>query len=291
MAERLASVYQKDGKYRAAAELLASIPLDSGQRVIDDKWRAQIYTTIAENFLLEMDWESADKALNRAAAVDKSPEITLRYKIAFANVLDFKQKFLEAARHYFQIAHQVTDSAAQLSFMQQAISACVLSEAGPQRSRLLNILYKDELAPKTQVYPFLESVYLDRVVRGEVVQRFAAMLKPHHVAKGPAGDSVLETAIVQHNLLSASRIYNNISFEQMSGLLQIPKDKAEKVAASMIMDQRLAASIDQIDGIVTFDAGRATLPLWDAQIDGTCHTVDRVILLLQRACPSMVQGL
>ena len=32
MAENLASVYEKDGKNRQAAELLASIPLDSGQR-------------------------------------------------------------------------------------------------------------------------------------------------------------------------------------------------------------------------------------------------------------------
>lgn len=67
--------------------------------------------------------------------------------------------------------------------------------------------------------------------------------------------------MVQHNLLAASRIYNNISFEQMGALLQIPSKKAEKICADMIMTNRLAASIDQIQGVVTFEAARATLPL------------------------------
>jgi hypothetical protein len=59
----------------------------------------------------------------------------------------------------------------------------------------------------------------------------------------------------------------------------------------MIMDKRLAASIDQISGLVTFDASRNTLPLWDEQIEGTCYTLERIVSLIGRAHPTLVQGL
>ena len=34
----------------------------------------------------------------------------------------------------------------------------------------------------------------------------------------------------------------------------------------MIMTNRLAASIDQIEGLVTFDSSRNNLSLWDTQV-------------------------
>lgn len=97
--------------------------------------------------------------------------------------------------------------------------------------------------------------------------------------------------MVQHNLLAASRIYNNITFSQMGTLLQISPETAEKVASRMIMGKRLAASIDQIEGLVTFDTSRNNLSLWDSQIESTCRTVDRVIALIGRTHPAMVQSL
>ena len=39
------------------------------------------------------------------------------------------------------------------------------TQAGPQRSRVLAALYKDERAARLDVFPFLESVYLERMLR------------------------------------------------------------------------------------------------------------------------------
>lgn len=51
-----------------------------------------------------------------------------------------------------------------------------------------------------------------RTCRAEV-QSFALTLKPHQMAQLADGSTVLERSVMQHNLLSASKLYNNISIQ------------------------------------------------------------------------------
>ena len=37
-----------------------------------------------------------------------------------------------------------------------------------------------------------------------------------------SGSTILDRAVIEHNLLSASKLYNNISFEELGSLLEIP---------------------------------------------------------------------
>ena len=46
------------------------------------------------------------------------------------------------------------------------------------------------------------------------------------------GSSILDRAVIEHNILSASKLYNNISFEELGRLLAIP---ATKVSKSMLL--------------------------------------------------------
>lgn len=39
------------------------------------------------------------------------------------------------------------------------------------------------------------------------------------------GSSILDRAVIEHNLLSASKLYNNITFEELGALLEIPPAK------------------------------------------------------------------
>jgi hypothetical protein len=39
------------------------------------------------------------------------------------------------------------------------------------------------------------------------------------------GSTILDRAVIEHNLLSASKLYNNISFEELGSLLEIPPMK------------------------------------------------------------------
>jgi len=40
-----------------------------------------------------------------------------------------------------------------------------------------------------------------------------------------AGSTILDRAVIEHNLLSASKLYNNISFDELGTLLEIPPRK------------------------------------------------------------------
>jgi len=69
-----------------------------------------------------------------------------------------------------------------------------------------------------------------------------------------SGSTILERAVIEHNLLSASKLYNNITFEELGALLEIPPIKAEKIASQMITEGRMNGYIDQIDSIVHFES-------------------------------------
>lgn len=53
---------------------------------------------------------------------------------------------------------------------------------GQQRSRMLATLFKDERCQQLAAYGILEKMYLDRIIRGNQLQEFAAMLMPHQKA-------------------------------------------------------------------------------------------------------------
>ena len=57
----------------------------------------------------------------------------------------------------------------------QALTAacicCILAKAGPQRSRILANLYKDERTRALPIFPFLQKVYLERILRQEEARR------------------------------------------------------------------------------------------------------------------------
>lgn len=81
---------------------------------------------------------------------------------------------------------------------------------------------------------------------------------------------------MQHNLLSASKLYSNITTEQLGTLLGFPAAKAEAVAADMIGEGRLKGCIDQVDAVIYFNETEPLLQ-WDAQIQAICEQVNNIV--------------
>ena len=73
------------------------------------------------------------------------------------------------------------------------------------------------------------------------VAAFAQGLRPHQKAVTADGSTVLERAVVEHNLAAAGRLYVNIYFAELGALLGVSADKAEGVASRMIAENRLQA--------------------------------------------------
>lgn len=61
-----------------------------------------------------------------------------------------------------------------------------------------------------------------------------------------SGSTILDRAVTEHNLLAASKLYNNITFPELGALLQISPAKAEKIASQMITEGRMNGYIDQV---------------------------------------------
>lgn len=81
---------------------------------------------------------------------------------------------------------------------------------------------------------------MQTVVRlGPQVEAFAEGLRPHQKAVTSDGTTVLERAVVEHNLAAASRLYNNIYFVELGQLLGVPPATGETIAARMIAEDRL----------------------------------------------------
>lgn len=92
------------------------------------------------------------------------------------------------------------------------------------------------------------------------------------------GSTVLDRAVIEHNMLAASKLYNNISFEQLGALLGIDAAKAERMASAMLVEQRLQGSIDQVEQLIHFatDARSDALHAFDTQIEHLCRSVETI---------------
>jgi COP9 signalosome complex subunit 4 len=71
------------------------------------------------------------------------------------------------------------------------------------------------------------------------VAAFGEQLKPHQMASLPDGTTVLEAAVIEHNLAAAARLYNNIYLSELGTLLGVDAIKAEEIASKMITESRL----------------------------------------------------
>ena len=71
-------------------------------------------------------------------------------------------------------------------------------------------------------------MYLDRIIRSNQVKEFEMMLLPHQKATMADGSSLIDRAVIEHNLLAASKLYNNIRFNELGALFEIPADKVSR---------------------------------------------------------------
>ena len=107
---------------------------------------------------------------------------------------------------------------------------------------------------------------------------FAQQLEKHQQATLSDGSTVLERAVIEHNMLAASRIYKNVTFEELGSLLEMgDADKAERVASRMISEGRMKATIDQVDGCLEFEGGSDVMATFDSQIQQFCQGVNTCI--------------
>jgi COP9 signalosome complex subunit 4 len=289
--ELIAEAHEEKEDYRGAALVLAEIPLETSQRRVSDEDKARVWVRIMRNHLEVDDPTAAEAYLNKLKNIIfaiSDPTLQLHFKLSQARINDAKRQFLPASQAYHDISFSsaIADDE-RLHTLAMAIKCAILAPAGPQRSRALGRLYKDERAPSLDEFAILEKMFLDRLVAPTEVEAFAKGLQPHQLATTADGSTVLARAMVEHNLLAASRLYVNIDLDALGVLLGLGGERAEDTTARMIEQGRLDGHIDQIDRCVWFDNSR-TIAQWDGHVLGVAEDVESVVGHMQRELPDFV---
>mmetsp|Transcript_139139 Transcript_139139/g.242109 ORF Transcript_139139/g.242109 Transcript_139139/m.242109 type:complete len:403 (+) Transcript_139139:68-1276(+) len=286
--ELLSEVFQAEQDWSEAAKLLAAINLETGTRCRTSLQKADKYVKISELYLEDEDPVSADTFCTRAAMVMHEVNdvpLQLRYKVCHARILDSKRKFLEAASKYADLSQQTfggqIDECDLLQLLKCGVCCAILAPAGPQRSRILASLCKDERIRQVEHFEILHKMFMERLIRGSEVQKFESSLLPHQKAILADGETVLTRAVLQHNVLAASRVYKNMRLPDLGALLEVSAERAEKIAAKMIGEQRLDGYIDQKSSIIHFQGDSENLQQWDAHIQNVCNQVSSVLVKIK----------
>ena len=304
--ESLSSLLEKEEDFSKAAHVLSGIDLDSSSNLrtnIDPSWKLRLSIKIAMLYLEDDDPVNAETHIKKASLLISSAkaqdlDLQLQYKTCYARILDSKRKFLEAATRYYELSligaaagkkegansnsNSMVDESELMSALSHALSCIVLAPAGAQRSRMLSTLFKDERCPGLPMFSLLEKVFKERILGREEVEAFSKTLSPHQLAMLPDGSTVLDRSVMQHNLSALSKLYKNISFEELGAILGVSSDKAESIASDMILEGRLVANVDQIDGFISFQQ-EEELVQWDRRIQEVCTKVNDIVESIQKA--------
>ncbi|KAH6628056.1 hypothetical protein F5144DRAFT_294192 [Chaetomium tenue] len=305
--ELVATAHEANEDFLDAAKMLSDIPLDSSQRRVGDAEKAAIWVRIVRNYLEVDDSTTAERYLNKLKNVMHDvadAELNLHFRLSAARIQDSNRQFLQAAKSYHDISFSPAIAEDErLHTLAMAIKCAILAPAGPLRGRALAQLYKDDRSAGLEEHGILEKMFFDRLLSTAEVDKFAQGLAPHQLAKTSDGSTVLAKAVVEHNLLSASRLYSNIGFDELGLLLGLDGQKAEDTTARMVEQGRLVGSIDQIDRIIWFEggdasgekgSGRAEIAVgkekrrWDANVQALAEDVERLTDALQAEFPEFV---
>lgn len=288
--------------YRDAANVLADLKMTSDDPDspynMSPAERTDVYVKIAECFLGEQDFVEADSFVTKAGTAIESIGnentgqhigLILRYKSTCARVFDANRKFLQAANRYYDISvvgNQTDIIVAEdlIEFLGMAVTCAILAPSGAQRQRILGSIYKDErLSQLDYIDHFsthssvLSRMYMEQVIRRDNdIIKFEESLKAHQKALMSDGLTIVQRALIEHNMVAVSQIYSTIYISALGQLLGVTADRAEKIASKMILDGSLNASIDQVEGILSFGDSESALVAWDSAITSFCVQLNGV---------------
>ncbi|KAK4689442.1 COP9 signalosome complex subunit 4, partial [Tremellales sp. Uapishka_1] len=270
----LSHLLQKEEDWLAAAHALMRIPLEGGSRLISDEEKLSVYMKIVR-LLLECDESGqAQTYFSRASLLihtTKDKETLLTYRLSQARLFDFSARFNEAAQRYHELSFDSSiDEDDRLKMLQAAVTTSLLAPAGPQRSRILASLNRDDrihTSLPAYLSTMLRKMLLEYILRAEEVKEFENGLSDHQRAKVEGGGTMLERAVREHNVGACGKVYDNIGFDGLGDLLSLDATAAEAMARRMIEQGRLRAWIDQPLHLLYFES-RSTHDT-DADAQGT----------------------
>jgi COP9 signalosome complex subunit 4 len=92
-------------------------------------------------------------------------------------------------------------------------------------------VHKDVRSQKLEHFDILDKMFMGRVIKKPDVKSFDDSLQVHQKTVSQEGYSVLGKALIEHNIEVISKIYKNISFDELGRFLEIDPTQAESIIA------------------------------------------------------------
>ncbi|KAK4526995.1 hypothetical protein GAYE_SCF31G4916 [Galdieria yellowstonensis] len=298
--ESLSSIYETLGDFHSAARFLTQIPVEGASRSISEDYKLKTFIKIAHLFLLAGEVSLAESYLNRASsglAATGREDLKYQFKVCHTRILEAKGKFSEAAWNYYDLSQtsmnpelmETNSESIYLDFLNHAVICAILSPAGPQRSRILAALFRDDRTHSLVSFEMLQAVYMDRILRSSHRETFTKLLNEYQLSPFQDGKDLFEQSFMEHNLSAVSKIYSNIQLDQLGNLLQISSEEAEKLAANMIYEGRLNGSIDQVNRLLEFEHS-VQIVQWDERLESFCQQVDQCYGRIVKTYPQVLNS-
>jgi COP9 signalosome complex subunit 4 len=159
--EQVAEVHAAKENYAAAAKVLERINLENAHRTVTPHEKTEKFVSIAEYWFEEDDHVNAERFINKAAhsiydVTDVA--LNLRFKVCHTKILDSKRKFIFAASAYYDLStagDQGVDEDDLIALLGCSVTCAILAAAGPQKSRVLTMLFKDERTRRLDQFDIL----------------------------------------------------------------------------------------------------------------------------------------
>jgi len=232
------------------------------------------------------DFDGASRLLQRVSDkvsdLPASDDSVLQYKLLYAKLFDLRHDFIRASQKYIELVrHSALPPEEKFKCLSRCALCVILADAGPERSNVLAVMFKDDRIASVECYPFLKKIQQQHILRPADVEKFKGMLSEHQKKSLPGEKMTpIDRAVMLHNLFSAANIYTSIRLDDLALLLGLSKTEAEATAADMIRQKRINAKIDQIKDMLFFSNKHDPLAAWDSHVDSMCTAADEAATLI-----------
>lgn len=233
----------------------------------------------------------AERALDNTPALADIPSSEIRvrskYLTVVASILDRKRRFLDAATKYYAAAK--TSQLVASTVLPKAFVCAMLAPQSERQRSILKQLAADECRKLLgNLAPVVQRAHKQQLLRTAEADAIRHIATEAHNSPMYNGKGLLDAAIIRYNIHAVAAVYYNITIAELSAALGVSEDDAEAEVHTMILSGALAASIDQGNGLIAFQADAAApLREWDETINAVCVDVAAVADAIERQHPTL----
>jgi len=241
----ISDLYSSENEFKEAAEVLVGIPFERLKECKENEIVQDIYLKISSLYLDSDSFTEAEfylklvKPLLAADSeqIDRFEEEQVIFLLKMVKFLKQKGKCIELSEKFIELSENIYKiSKRSLGYHGIAIQFAIMAPAGLERSQLLTTLYQDQRnkqLPK-EYLSVMEKVLQERLIKQCELTKFESIVNL---------TSDFNIAILEHNLLVASKLYTSVKLQKLAQQLEMEPEMVETRLTKLFEEDRICGSI------------------------------------------------